>query len=348
MTNEEFSNEFDLLYNNIMSNQAPGLDEYEKTVILTKAQYEVFLSYLNPKTNKVLEGYDNSSKRQVDFSTLTFSKTLSPIDEDYKIIDREQSGCYLFPKDAVIILNEVLTVDNEGKTLNLQVVPMHYEELSRKFTHPFAYPIKRNAWRVITNQSTYNGTVSQLFWHINETPTKYVVRYVKKPHPIILQDLGEDLSVEGYHYRSGSVHIKDVNTSYTGSEQNKYTISKLNALRKEGYSYEQVLEYISEIIRGIKPADKKFWLLGDTTFPSSTDIAALEEFKGMFDYKGDFNTTTGLLETQDCELPEELHHEVVQRAVELAKAIYSGTLADTTAIGNASATQIGIIPTGKS
>jgi len=37
MTTGEFSNEFDLLYNNIMSNSAPGLNEYEKSVFLTKA-----------------------------------------------------------------------------------------------------------------------------------------------------------------------------------------------------------------------------------------------------------------------------------------------------------------------
>ena len=30
MTNAEFSNEFDILYNSITPNQAPGLDEYEK------------------------------------------------------------------------------------------------------------------------------------------------------------------------------------------------------------------------------------------------------------------------------------------------------------------------------
>lgn len=41
MTTQEFSNEFDVLYNNIMSNQAPGLDEYEKSVFLTKAQSEI-------------------------------------------------------------------------------------------------------------------------------------------------------------------------------------------------------------------------------------------------------------------------------------------------------------------
>ena len=37
MNHTEFSNEFDVLYNNIMSNAAPGLNEYEKSVFLTKA-----------------------------------------------------------------------------------------------------------------------------------------------------------------------------------------------------------------------------------------------------------------------------------------------------------------------
>ena len=41
MTTEEFSNEFDVLYNNISSNQSPGLNEYEKSVFLTKAQNEI-------------------------------------------------------------------------------------------------------------------------------------------------------------------------------------------------------------------------------------------------------------------------------------------------------------------
>ena len=70
MTNSEFSNEFDVLYNNITSNQAPGLDEYEKSVFLTKAQDEIIKAYFNPKSNKVQEGFDGSEKRQIDFSML--------------------------------------------------------------------------------------------------------------------------------------------------------------------------------------------------------------------------------------------------------------------------------------
>ena len=68
--NNEFSNEFDVLYNNITSNQAPGLDEYEKSVFLTKAQDEIVKAYFNPKTNKVQEGFDGNEKRQIDFSMI--------------------------------------------------------------------------------------------------------------------------------------------------------------------------------------------------------------------------------------------------------------------------------------
>ena len=34
MTIQEFSTEFDVLYNNVTSNQAPGLNEYEKSLFL--------------------------------------------------------------------------------------------------------------------------------------------------------------------------------------------------------------------------------------------------------------------------------------------------------------------------
>ena len=78
MTNSEFSNEFDVLYQNITSNQAPGLDEYEKSVFLSKAQDEIVKSYFDPKTNKPQEGFDGSEKinqeehcyQKKDFSVL--------------------------------------------------------------------------------------------------------------------------------------------------------------------------------------------------------------------------------------------------------------------------------------
>jgi hypothetical protein len=50
MTAEEFSDQFDVLYNNITSNQAPGLTEYEKSVFLTKAQNEIVKNYFTAES----------------------------------------------------------------------------------------------------------------------------------------------------------------------------------------------------------------------------------------------------------------------------------------------------------
>ena len=41
MTTQEFSIEFDILFNNINSNQSQGINEYEKSVFLTHAQNEL-------------------------------------------------------------------------------------------------------------------------------------------------------------------------------------------------------------------------------------------------------------------------------------------------------------------
>ena len=70
ISNKEIINRFDVLYNNTMSNQAPSLDAYEMSVFFNKAQLEVLKNHLNPKGNKYGEGFDGSSKRQLDFSNL--------------------------------------------------------------------------------------------------------------------------------------------------------------------------------------------------------------------------------------------------------------------------------------
>lgn len=64
------------MFNNITSNQAPGVNEYEKSVFLTKAQDEIVKNYFNPKSkgNTVQEGFDDTAKRQADFSGIMCTK----------------------------------------------------------------------------------------------------------------------------------------------------------------------------------------------------------------------------------------------------------------------------------
>ena len=51
-----------------------------------------------------------------------------------------------------------------------------------------------------------------------------------------------------------------------------------------------------------------------------------------------------ITEATSCELDPIMHHDIVQRAVELAKAAYTGDLNTQIQIGSVSATDLGVIP----
>lgn len=159
MTTQEFSNEFDILYNNVMSNQAPGLDEYEKSVFLTKAQDEILKNYFNPKGNKYQEGFDGNQKRQYDFSNLIRTASLFNINSvkkdrisNLEKFDR-RSVPFVFPQDYFIAVNEVIS-DSTGNYYS--VIPLTYDEYQRYMSKPYAYPTKRAAWRILTDKKNCN------------------------------------------------------------------------------------------------------------------------------------------------------------------------------------------------
>ena len=236
MTTAEFSNQFDLLFNNISSNQAPGLNEYEKSVFLTKAQDEIVKNYFQAESNgnTIKKGFDDTAIRQMDFSDLIMSKTLEEENEEPDVDPR--ALVYKISKDdrVYIIINEslYLMANNKDGKLEVkgirQVVPIKYTEYMRLMSKPFKEPLKNMAWRIITkgregdadvdkstgDPTTVDSTVSSKVEIVVTTADKkkyksdgsfikYNIRYVRRPRPIILTDLsdtfGEDLTINGYN-----------------------------------------------------------------------------------------------------------------------------------------------------
>ena len=199
MTAQEFSNEFDVLYNNIMSNQAPGLDEYEKSVFLTKAQSEIIKYYHNPKGKKYQEGFDRSQRSQVDFSKLMKTYASSGTIPTPKTFFRNVTSAYqiTWPDDVFVVVNEVVDVTkkNDNRKYRLQVIPIKYDEYLRVSSKPDKQPLKNQAWRIINGENDINLIVG----HLNSvSPDGYHIRYVKHPKPIILESLdGSGLSING-------------------------------------------------------------------------------------------------------------------------------------------------------
>lgn len=276
MNATEFSDEFDVLYNNIMSNNAPGLNEYEKSVFLTKAQNEIIKNYFNPKGNKYGEGFDDSQKRQIDFSNLesVASFSLGPLDNTDFFKGVQGAYSINIPSNAFIIINEVVDVlDSNSEIKRLQVIPLKYDEYTRLASKPYKQPLKNQAWRINIFTKTKTSylwtdpltkaihkcrTSTLLIGHNNTTDDtcKYYVRFIKKPYPIILEDLGSTNSIEG----------------------------------------------------------------------QSKPLSEISNIEGNLYYE------TG----SPCELSNEIHPEILQRAVELAKVAYVGDINSQTQMGQRS------------
>lgn len=168
MTTSEFSTELDVIYENINKNGAPGLDEYEKSVVLTHAQELLVKEYL--KVNPTGDDFP-------DLISVHSSSTVNP--GDYGT----WSYRFPLPTSYLKILNERV-VDAGGD--NLIVLPISNEELQIKKSKAYQYPARRRAWRISSDNS---GGQAEIFVRSGFTPTNYYCRYVRKPVPIILTNL---------------------------------------------------------------------------------------------------------------------------------------------------------------
>ncbi len=196
MTVSEFSSEFDILYNNIMSNKAPGLSEYEKSVFLTKAQYEILKNYFNPKGNKYGEGFDDSAKRQADFAELINVTSLTEVTLDSYHKVNPKSTLYRMPDDLFIILNEIGNITDQRFNRTINIVPISFDEYARLISKPYKEPLKNQGWRL--SQSDKPAIIAEVITRTGTILNEYKMRYVRKPVPIILTDLTEyNASIDG-------------------------------------------------------------------------------------------------------------------------------------------------------
>ncbi len=173
MTNEEFSNQFDTLLNsyNIQagfgegSNKQGGiaLDEYEKSVLLTQAQDIIVKSYFDKTLNQQGQGFDDSPRRQVDFSSLIKVAKYNKEDTAHNYLKHDDDKCYDdrgllvdlgIDKKILFILNERLEVATDSGKKIYVVVPINYREYDREMSKAYAQPLKKQAWRLFSNAAT--------------------------------------------------------------------------------------------------------------------------------------------------------------------------------------------------
>ena len=292
MSVEEMDNMFEVLYNNITSNQAPGLNAYEKSVFLTKAQDEIVKNYFNPKSkgNPTQDGFDANQKRQVDFSMLTTVATSSSDTYRYALVAGKQDGegnqVYvrnLLPNATPISsYSYVQAYDKDGKALKDDGGNPLYVRNGGTNVSGFDNPLfdMRDNTKSIT-------LPPKLMLAINE-----MVEVIRNNKPVLLQ----------------VIPIKF----------DEYT-------RLMSKPYKRPLKFQAWRLINSDTANKADIIVGPSDVLTKYTVRYIRRPNPIIVSNLDGLTIEGIDHESQCELDPILHEEILQRAVELAKAAWTST-----------------------
>ena len=181
MTTQEFSNEFDILYNNIMSNSAPGLNEYEKSIFLTQAQEALVLDIYRGKFDE--NSFESTEEVSDYINTLVRQSKITDTVEGNGI--STNSVFYQLPNDIWFITYEsVILRDNNLDCKNGQEVivkPITQDEYHSISKNPFRGANDRRVLRLLSDNKAELISKYRI--------ESYLIRYLSKPEPIILDNL---------------------------------------------------------------------------------------------------------------------------------------------------------------
>ena len=199
MTNEEFSNQFDIIldsyrrfkdFDNKELGDSLDFNEYEKSVFLTEAEKDVILSYyLGDSTH--LDTFEKTEEIRRYLNVLVETKVIKD-----KVSEKtglsSKSTFFSLPADLMFITYEQVVLSSDNKCLDgktVVVVPIEQDDYWYMSQNPFKGVNENRAFRLDVATDTVEIIAK-------DSIAEYLVRYIRKPKPIILTNLG-DLSIEG-------------------------------------------------------------------------------------------------------------------------------------------------------
>lgn len=178
-TSEEWSVNFDILYNNISSDQAPGLTEYEKSVFLTQAQEAVILDLYKGTSGDAFETTEEVTRYLSSLVKINY-----PDDYDVKVLQPTKEGvnmyAYVLPEDVWFVTYQSGSITVENKPRDVIVVPSRQDSLFKDLNNPFKGPNKNKVLAI----SEEGSIILYSKYPINT----FYIKYLKRPNPIVLED----------------------------------------------------------------------------------------------------------------------------------------------------------------
>lgn len=202
MTELEFSNEFDVLINSHAFQASLGLqdstitinlDEYEKSVYLTQAQDQIVKELYNG--NYTGKGFENTEeiRRQLEALVQQVDYTEESLTSPLLVDNTFQHLSWALPDDCWYIVYEQAVLQDDDKCINgkiVDVLPVKHDDYLRIRKNPFRGPNKRRVLRL-------DNSDKQIEVVTKYNISKYTIRYIMKPEPIVTAYLPEGISIDG-------------------------------------------------------------------------------------------------------------------------------------------------------
>lgn len=204
MSTKELSDEFDILLNSYSTTPPYGdenklditLNEYEKSVFLTKAQDDIVIELYTGK-NQFGDSFEKTEEIRRYLSDLVKTVELSEKLTGYTGVSKS-SMFFKLPEDVWFITYESATLKDERLGCidgeEVIVTPITQDEYYRIAKNPFRCPSKSRVARL-----DIRDMIIEIISEYNVD--KYLVRYISRPRPIVLENLSE-LSVNGIKART--------------------------------------------------------------------------------------------------------------------------------------------------
>lgn len=314
MTNPEFIQGFDILWNNTTSNQAPDLNNKEISFFLNKAQLEVLKNHLNPKGNKYLEGFDNTSKRQVEFWELVKEENCTFPSANFSSNQRgnfNRKHWLLDDTALTLSIGDVLSIVNESVdvvTLEDYKFILEYEKLIESLLdfEGSELEIVRDIIDLVVQQGVPNDS-------------NLLNKLIEVRDSILISNAAFNAKLEEFKQE----FVTNIGLEKIAEELyiNIYTIPVIPLSHDE---------YDLQLSKPYKyPPKSQAWRI---TLDGNLEVV-VEPDKIPIWYKIRYIETPSDIDVDNdnkpCMLPEVLHDEVLQRAVELAKISWLGDLNST-------------------
>ena len=326
MTRQEFSDTLTTMLNSYNTQANFGeqaskreivLDEYEKSVLLTQAQDLIVKSYFDGTLNQQGQGFDDSTRRQMDFSSLIRVAELEVSDEGLRFDDR--GVMFKLPRkvvngqvqqdttDVLFILNERLTVQ--------ETVASAIAEY----------------WTVDVNETVYTSepTITHVeasgdnpeYWTINSEATQYKTEPVVTDHKAVSAvKTKKDFVIVPISYKE---YDREMSKPY--AQPIKKQAWRLFQNSAVGFDINSELIPRFNIVQSVTDSGHVGDTKGDVVFIYKIRYVKrprpiiLESLPNGLEIDGESNES-------DCELNPIVHRDILNKAVELASATRGGGL----------------------